>query len=168
MDKLPELYTHSVKNHNGQTRTLEPYFGDVLIIVNVATNCGLAKKSYVNLADILHRYMHQGLKVLLFPCNGFFQEPGDMKKVKELTSQYSDDFILYSPIDVYGQNKHPIFDYLCKKHDNGWYGSAIKWNFTKFLVDRKGNVLNRYGPGTNIKENDEILLAALKQEIKKE
>lgn len=156
-----KLYQHKVKDIDGRTQDFEQFKCKVLLIVNIASNCGLAKKNYINLAEILHLYQHKGFKVLLFPCNGYFQERNGLKEIKNLVSQYSDDFMIFEKIEVYGTKKHPIFEYLCSNFNNGWYGSWVKWNFTKFLVDRKGNVVNRYGPADTIQEDDECLKKAL-------
>lgn len=148
-----DLYSIPIKDYQGRTTTLSNYKNNVLLICNIASNCGLAKMNYTGLADVADMFKENGLKIILFPSNSFFQEPNAAKKIKDLTEEYSDNFLVFDKIDVCGNNKHDIFKYLCDNYDNGWYGNMVKWNFTKFLVDRKGNVRMRYGPMEGIDMN---------------
>lgn len=160
------LYTIPLKDSQGRPTTLEKYKHKVLLIVNIASNCGLAKKNYDRLSDLLHLYYNKGLRILLFPCHDFFQEPNSMKKIKETISEYSDQFELFDKISVIGSDKHELYGYLTDNFDNKWYGKFIKWNFTKFLVDRNGKVVMRYGPSECLGEKDKYLMKALEQDDK--
>lgn len=164
----PNLYTIPLKDSDGRNATLAKYASkNVLLIVNVASNCGLAKQNYEGLADLANKYAKDGLQVLLFPSNDFFQEPRAAKKVKEITDAYSDKFVVYDKISVWGSTKHPLYKYLTENYDNGWFGNVVKWNFTKFLVDRAGRVRMRYGPTDcieSVKDKDNKMLVEVLNE----
>jgi len=144
-----DLYDIPVRTIDGVDTTLEPYRGQPLLIVNVASRCGYTPQ-YDGLEALYRKYKDQGLVVLGFPCNQFGrQEPGDEKQIREFCDQnYSVTFPLFAKIDVNGAHAHPLYRYL-KSAKKGLLGrEAIMWNFTKFLVGANGAVLQRYGPRT--------------------
>jgi glutathione peroxidase len=131
---------------DGATRSMSDYRGHVLLIVNVASKCGYTPQ-YAGLEALYRKYKDQGLVVLGFPCDQFgHQEPGTEAEIQEFCSlTYNVTFPMFAKIDVNGESAHPLFRFL-KAERKGLLGSeAIKWNFTKFLVDRRGAVLKRYG-----------------------
>jgi len=155
------LYDIPVTSIDGTAGTLVGYRGQVLLIVNVASKCGFTPQ-YAGLEALYRRYRDQGFAILGFPCDQFaHQEPGDETEIMNFCSlNYDVTFPLYSKIEVNGDNAHPLY-VLLKKARPGLFGSeAIKWNFTKFLVDRSGAVVKRYGP-TDTPEQIEPDLRAL-------
>ena len=155
------LYDITVKTIDGSTGTLAAYRGQVLLIVNVASLCGFTPQ-YAGLEALYRRYREHGFAILGFPCDQFsHQEPGDEAEIKNFcTLTYDVTFPLFAKIEVNGSNTHPLYAHL-KKAQPGLLGSeAIKWNFTKFLVDRNGEVLKRYAP-TDTPEKIEADLCSL-------
>lgn len=145
-----DIYGFNVTTIDGQAQTLAPYRGWVLLIVNVASRCALTPQ-YARLQSLYERYRAQGFTVLGFPCDQFgHQEPGDNLEIKNFCSlTYRVTFPMFAKVEVNGDHAHPLFQYL-KSVRRGWLGScSIKWNFTKFLVDRDGAVLRRFGPITS-------------------
>lgn len=143
------IYDFVVKDIDGKDVNLSKYKGKVLLIVNVASKCGFTKQ-YSGLQKIYEKYKTKGLEILGFPCNQFGgQEPGTEKEIKEFCStNYNVTFPMFSKIDVNGENTHPLYAFL-KSNVKGIFGTEdIKWNFTKFLVDKNGNVLKRFAPQT--------------------
>jgi len=141
------IYDHSAKLNNGSDQSLADYRGHVLLIVNTASQCGFTPQ-YKGLQGLYAKYRDRGLEVLGFPCDQFgHQEPGDEQQIKTFCSAtYDVSFPMFAKIEVNGGDAAPLYKYL-KKEKPGLLGSeAIKWNFTKFLVDRKGNVVERYAP----------------------
>ena len=141
------LYEITVKTIDGQTETMENYRGQVLLIVNVASKCGFTSQ-YAGLEALYRRYRDKGFTILGFPCDQFgHQEPGSEAEIQSFCSlTYDVTFPLFAKIEVNGSGAHPLYTYL-KKAQPGLLGSeAIKWNFTKFLVNREGQVLKRYAP----------------------
>ena len=141
------LYDITVKTIDGTIEPLIYYRGQVLLIVNVASKCGFTPQ-YAGLEALYRRYRERGFAILGFPCDQFsHQEPGDEAEIKNFcTLTYDITFPLFAKIEVNGSNAHPLYAHL-KKAQPGLLGSeAIKWNFTKFLVDRNGEVLKRYAP----------------------
>lgn len=140
------VYDHQVKNINGKEVNLSEYKGKVLLIVNTASECGLTPQ-YEGLEELYKKYK-DNLEILAFPCNQFGgQEPGDEEKIKEFCDlRFNISFPLFSKIEVNGENTHPLYNYL-KQEAPGVMGTKkIKWNFTKFLIDREGNVIKRFAP----------------------
>ncbi|HET7307548.1 MAG TPA: glutathione peroxidase [Gammaproteobacteria bacterium] len=131
---------------DGRRETMAAWRGKVLLIVNVASRCGFTPQ-YAGLESLYRRYRDEGLVVLGFPCNQFaHQEPGTEAEIQEFcSSNYDVTFPLFAKIDVNGPNMHPLYRYL-KSQQHGLFGNRIKWNFTKFLVDRDGRVRKRYAP----------------------
>lgn len=143
------IFNLSFKNSNGNTVPLASKKGKVLLIVNTATKCGLAPQ-FKELESLHQKYKDQGLEVIGFPCNQFAsQEPTsnkDMKRTCEIN--FGVTFQLSEKIDVNGPNTDPIFEYL-KNNSRSMIGKNIKWNFTKFLVNRDGTEIKRFSPTTN-------------------
>jgi glutathione peroxidase len=140
------VHDFKVLDINGQEISLSQYKGKVLLIVNVASKCGFTPQ-YKGLEELFKEYKDQ-VVVLGFPCNQFgAQEPGDENEIKNFCSlNYDVSFPLYAKVDVNGKNAHPLFNFL-KSEKPGILGiEAIKWNFTKFLVDKEGKVVKRYAP----------------------
>jgi len=143
------IYEFEVKTISGETITMDAFKNKVLLIVNVASKCGFTNQ-YEGLESLYQKYKDKGLVVLGFPCNQFMnQEPLSEDEIKSFCSlTYGVTFPMFAKIDVNGENAHPLYKYL-KESKKGLLGSeAIKWNFTKFLVDKNGNVINRFAPAT--------------------
>ena len=141
------LYDIDVKTIDGRTESLSAYTGKTLLIVNVASECGFTPQ-YAGLEQLYREFKDRGLVVLGFPCNQFGrQEPGTESDIASFCSTtYHVTFPLFAKIDVNGAHAHPLYQWL-KSEKKGVLGTeAIKWNFTKFLVDRHGTVLRRYAP----------------------
>jgi glutathione peroxidase len=143
------VYDFDAVRLNGDKISLAQYRGKVLLIVNTASQCGFTPQ-YAGLEDLYRRFKDRGLVVLGFPCNQFgSQEPGDAAAIGQFcTTNYGVSFPMFAKIDTNGDNAHPLYVYL--KHEaTGLLGSeAIKWNFTKFLIDRDGNVIRRFASAT--------------------
>jgi glutathione peroxidase len=144
---MATIYDFSAKTIDGDEQKMSAYRGKTLLIVNVASKCGFTPQ-YEGLEALYRDFKPKGLVVLGFPCDQFgHQEPGDENEIKNFCSlNYEVTFPLFAKIDVNGPNAHPLYKYL--KHEaKGLLGSeAIKWNFTKFLVDSAGSVRKRYAP----------------------
>ncbi len=144
---MSELYNISVKDIDMNSVDLSSYEGKTLLIVNVASKCGFTPQ-YKDLQNLYEKYQDQGLEVLGFPCNQFgAQEPGTNEEVKSFCDlNYNVSFKMFDKIDVNGSNASPLFKYL--KHESpGIMGTeAVKWNFTKFLVNKDGQVVKRFAP----------------------
>ncbi|KPP98943.1 glutathione peroxidase [Marinobacter sp. HL-58] len=143
------IYDFSATDIRGEEHSLEEYRGKVLLIVNTASKCGFTPQ-FEGLQSLYSELKDKGFEVLGFPCNQFRnQDPEDDKAISEFCSlNYGVDFPMFAKIEVNGPNAHPLFGYL-KREARGLLGSeAVKWNFTKFLVNRDGEVVNRYPPTT--------------------
>jgi glutathione peroxidase len=143
---MSQIYDFSATDIRGAAQPLQQYQGKVLLIVNVASKCGFTPQ-YKGLEAVYRQYKDQGLAVLGFPCDQFgHQEPGDEQEIQNFCSMnYEVSFPLFAKIEVNGTGAHPLYQHL-KRSAPGVLGTeAIKWNFTKFLVDRKGQVVKRYG-----------------------
>ncbi|HEX5353064.1 MAG TPA: glutathione peroxidase [Rhodanobacteraceae bacterium] len=142
---MTTIYDFEANLLNGTLQKLDAYRGKVLLIVNVASKCGFTPQ-YAGLEALYRTHKDQGFEVLGFPCNQFgHQEPGDTAEIRNFCStKYDVTFPLFAKIDVNGADAHPLYKFL-KHAAPGVLGSeAIKWNFTKFLIDREGNVVRRY------------------------
>ena len=156
------FYDIEVKDINGNEFTMEKYKGKVLLIVNVASKCGFTNQ-YEGLEKLHEKYASKGLDVLGFPCNQFLsQEPGTEEEIKAFCQlNFGVKFDMFSKIDVNGDNTHPLYQYL-KDNSKGFMGiDTIKWNFTKFLVDKNGKVINRYAPSTKPSELEKDIVQQL-------
>lgn len=138
------FYDYKVKNISGEEVSMSDYNGKVVLIVNTASKCGFTKQ-YEGLEELYEKYKDQGFIILGFPCNQFgAQEPGGNAEIKNFcTSTFSVTFPMMSKIDVNGDDADPLYKFL-KKEKGGILGDDIKWNFTKFLIDREGNVVDRF------------------------
>ena len=143
-----DIYDFKVTDNKGKEVSLSEYKGKVLLIVNTATGCGFTPQ-YKGLEELYKKYKGQGLEILDFPCNQFgHQAPGTDQEINSFcTLNYDTTFPRFKKIDVNGENASPLYKWL-KKEKGGLFGSAIKWNFTKFLIDRNGKVVERYSPTT--------------------
>jgi glutathione peroxidase len=144
---MPSIYDFSVDDIHGKPVKLDKYRNKVMLIVNTASKCGFTPQ-YKGLEALYEKFHGKGLEILGFPCNQFgAQEPGTEKEIAQFCElNYGVTFPLFAKVEVNGRNTVPVYKYL-KAEKSGLLGSeAIKWNFTKFLVDRKGKVLARYAP----------------------
>ncbi|CAN7321676.1 glutathione peroxidase [Trinickia sp. LjRoot230] len=146
---LDALYGFSARTLDGQTVTLDRYRDKVLLIVNTASECGFTPQ-YAGLQQLYERYSARGFEILGFPCNQFgAQEPGDAAQIGSFCqTNYGVSFPMFDKVDVKGPNAHPLFRYLTGEAPGVLGTEWIKWNFTKFLVDRRGSVVKRYAPAT--------------------
>ena len=140
------IYDYVVKNDEGKDVSMSEYKGKVLLIVNTATGCGFTPQ-YEGLEELYKKYQSQGLEILDFPCNQFGEQaPGSIQEIKEFCQlNYDTNFPLFAKIDVNGEKEEPLYTYL-KSQQSGLFGSKIKWNFTKFLINREGNIVERFAP----------------------
>ena len=140
------IYDFTAQSLAGDDVQLQRYEGEVLLIVNTASACGFTPQ-YRGLEALQRAYGPRGFSVLGFPCNQFGgQEPGDARQIEQFcASNYDVTFPMFAKIDVNGSRAHPLYTYL-KGEKTGLLGSGIKWNFTKFLVDRTGKVVGRFAP----------------------
>jgi glutathione peroxidase len=138
----------TVKDIDGKEVPLSKFQGKVLLIVNTASQCGYTPQ-YKGLQEVYQRYKDQGLEILAFPANEFgVQEPGTDEQIKEFcASKYKVSFPLFSKIVVKGKAIHPLYDFLTSEESNPKFAGPIPWNFSKFLVNRKGEVIARFEPG---------------------
>jgi glutathione peroxidase len=142
------FYDYSAKLNDGSVTKLSKYKGKVLLVVNTASQCGFTPQ-YKGLQELYATYQDRGFAVLAFPCDQFgHQEPGSDDQIKSFCeTNYGVDFPLFSKIEVNGDDTHPLYKFL-KSEKGGLLGDSIKWNFTKFLIDKQGNVVDRYAPLT--------------------
>ncbi len=147
------IYDFQAKSLDGKEINFSQYKGDVVLIVNTASACGFTPQ-FKGLEELNKKYAGKGLRVLGFPCNQFGeQEPGDSTQIGAFCQKnYGVDFQMFEKIDVNGQNAHPLYKYLTSSVPGILGTEAIKWNFTKFLVDRHGNVIKRYA--SNVEPKD--------------
>ena len=156
------FYELEAKKMNGQMVKMEQYKGNVVLVVNTASKCGLTPQ-FKELEELYQTYHSKGLEILGFPCNQFAkQDSGSNQEIQEFCQlNYGVTFNMFEKIEVNGAHAHPIYRYL-KQEVKGLFGSEIKWNFTKFLIDRDGNVIKRYAPTvkpSKIANDIEILLS---------
>ncbi|NNF35904.1 MAG: glutathione peroxidase [Saprospiraceae bacterium] len=144
-----EFYNLSATDIRGKEVSFSEFKDKVVLVVNTASKCGLTPQ-YEELESLYKKYQDQGLVIIGFPCNQFGnQEPGTETEIQEnCLINYGVTFKMFSKVDVNGRNTHPVFSYL-KNELGGLLGSRIKWNFTKFLIDRKGYPYKRYAPTTS-------------------
>jgi glutathione peroxidase len=146
---MKSVFEFSPKNKAGVPTSLENYKGKVLLIVNVASKCGFTPQ-YKGLEELHKKYESQGFSVLGFPCNQFgAQEPGTMDEIESFCSlNYGVSFPIFQKVDVNGDNADPLYAHLKQNQKGILNTESIKWNFTKFLVDKEGQVMDRYAPQT--------------------
>jgi len=158
------IYDQSVKDINKNEVNLSDYEGKVLLIVNVASKCGFTKQ-YDGLQKLYEKYKDQGFEVLGFPCNDFGgQEPGTNEEIAEFCSlNFNVTFPMFDKVKVLGEDKHPLFKILTKNSNTG--DSNIKWNFEKFIIDKKGNVIERFRSIT--KPDGKKIISSIERELGK-
>jgi glutathione peroxidase len=158
------IYDFEVTTIDGATQTLEAYRDKVLLIVNVASQCGFTGQ-YAGLQELYERHQNNGLVVLGFPCNQFGQqEPGDEAAIKTFCSRYYNvTFPMFRKIEVNGKLAHPLFVFLKSARRGSFFTKSIKWNFTKFLVGRNGDVLKRFGPAASPARIEKSIVPLLDQ-----
>ena len=145
---MNSIYNFTIQMPNGTEKTLKEYEGKPLIVVNTASKCGLTPQ-FKGLQELYEKYSEQGLEIIGFPCDQFNNQ--EYENIEETTQfcqiNYGVTFPITAKIDVNGENAHPLFTFL-KKQKKGILSDNIKWNFTKFLIDREGQVVERYAPTT--------------------
>ena len=158
------VYEYDVKLITGEEISLETYRGQVLLIVNTASKCGFTPQ-YTELQKLYERYKEKGFVILGFPCNQFMaQEPGDDLEISGFCRMnYGVTFPMFSKIKVKGNEIHPLYNYLSNEAPGVLGSTAVKWNFTKFLVDKKGLPVKRYSPQTKPNEIEEDIVRLLEQ-----
>jgi len=155
---MKSVYDFSVKMTNGELKSLRDYEGKPLIIVNTASKCGFTPQ-FGKLQELYNKYEDRGLVILGFPCSQFANQ--EFENIEETTQfcqlNYSVTFPMFAKIDVNGEHTDPLFTFL-KEQKKGVISKNIKWNFTKFLIDRQGQVVERYAPATDPTKIEEDLL----------
>jgi glutathione peroxidase len=144
---MTTIYDFSAKTIDGTEQTLDAYRNKTVLVVNVASKCGFTPQ-YKGLEEMYEKFSDKGLVVLGFPCDQFgHQEPGDEAEIKNFCAlTYDVKFPMFAKVDVNGESAHPLYKYL-KTEAKGVLGTeSIKWNFTKFLIDKNGHVVKRYAP----------------------
>lgn len=146
---MPTLSDFTARTITGQEQGLDAYRGQVVLVVNTASKCGFTPQ-FEGLEELYEKYADQGFVVLGFPCNQFAsQDPGSNEEIAGFCQRnYGVTFPMFEKIDVNGDQAHPLFTWL-RQEKGGVLGDAIKWNFTKFLVGRDGEVIKRYAPTTD-------------------
>ncbi|GLT92800.1 hypothetical protein SLE2022_106160 [Rubroshorea leprosula] len=144
------IFDFTVKDIRGNDVSLSEYNGKVLLIVNVASQCGLTNSNYKELNVLYERYKSKGFEILAFPCNQFAgQEPGSNEDIQEVAcTRFKAEFPIFDKVEVNGKDAVPLYKFL-KSQKGGYFGDGIKWNFTKFLVNKEGKVVERYAPTTS-------------------
>ena len=158
------IYSFTLNSIDGKPAPLADYKGKVVLMVNVASKCGYTPQ-YSALESVYEKYKDQGFVILGFPANNFgAQEPGTNEEIKTFcTRKYNVSFPMYAKISVKGSDQDPLYTYLTKETGSGISGE-IKWNFTKFLVDRKGNVIQRFEP--EVKPDSKALTEAIEKQLR--
>ncbi|XP_011029255.1 PREDICTED: probable glutathione peroxidase 8 [Populus euphratica] len=149
--KHPEsVYDFTIKDANENDVDLSIFKGKVLLIVNVASKCGMTNSNYAELNQLYEKYKDQGLEILAFPCNQFGEEePGTNDQITDFVcTRFKSEFPIFDKIDVNGENASPLYKFL-KLGKWGIFGDDIQWNFAKFLVNKEGQVVDRYYPTTS-------------------
>lgn len=159
---MKEFYQFKAITLQGKEVSMENYKGKTVLVVNTASKCGLTPQ-YEGLESLYQKYQNKGLVILGFPCNQFGnQEPGDEKSISEgCLINYGVTFQMFSKVDVNGETAHPLFKFL-KKKLGSIFGSSIKWNFTKFLINADGEPVKRFSPTTKPEKIDRYLQKMLK------
>ena len=164
-EAMKSIYDFAMKDIDGNSLKLDQFQGKVILLVNVASRCGFTPQ-YTGLQNLYTKYKDEGLVVLGFPANNFGgQEPGSDSEIKTFcTTKYNVNFPMFSKISVKGNDQHPLYQFLTSKKTNPKFGGEITWNFNKFLVDRKGNIIARFG-SKDAPENEKVL-QAIEQALK--
>ncbi|KAK9824878.1 hypothetical protein WJX74_002509 [Apatococcus lobatus] len=154
------LYSYTVRDIDGKNLDIAKYRGKVLLIVNVASQCGFTTQ-YQGLSELHDKYKSKGFEILAFPCNQFgSQEPGTAGEIKSFAANRGAKFQIANKIDVNGTSEEPLYNFL-KSEQGGFLTKDIKWNFTKFLCNKEGKVIKRYGTSTEPSTFDQDIAAAL-------
>ena len=160
-EKAENIYQFHAKDIKGNDVSFSKYQDHPLIVVNVASKCGLTETNYKQLQELYEQYEGKGLRILGFPSGDFMnQEYDTSKEILDFIKQYNVTFDMFEKIHVNGDETHPLWKYL-KSRQGGFITNGIKWNFTKFIVDKKGQVVARFGPQTEPKEMEETLMLYL-------
>lgn len=161
IEKEVSIYDFEAKLLNGKSISLSKFKDKTIIIVNTASKCGLTPQ-YEGLENLYQKYKKQGLVILGFPCNQFGgQESGTSEEIKEFCSiNYGVSFTMFDKIDVNGKNAHPLFVYL-KSELGEFLSDAIKWNFTKFVIDKTGKPVKRFSPLTSPEDMEAFIVEIL-------
>merc|ERR1712003_90747 len=142
---VPAIKDIKLKDIDNRAIQPEKYVGKVLLVTNVASNCGFTASNYKDLVELYDKYRGDDFEILAFPCNQFGgQEPGSNSQIKDFTKKYGVEFQVTEKVNVNGPDTHPFFKYLKEKGPKSFLGNDAKWNFEKFLVDKDGNVVKRY------------------------
>merc|ERR1712176_596789 len=142
---VPALEEIKLKDIDNRSIDPSKYVGKVLLVTNVASNCGFTASNYKDLVELYDKYRGDDFEILAFPCNQFGnQEPGSNSQIKDFTKKYGVEFQVTEKVNVNGPDTHPFFKYLKEKGPKSFLGNDAKWNFEKFLVDKDGNVVKRY------------------------
>lgn len=162
LDKQQNIYSFEASTIQGKNISLDLYKGKTIIVVNTASKCGLTPQ-YEGLEKLYQEYKDQGLVILGFPCNQFGnQEQGTEADIEEFCEiNYGVSFPMFAKVEVNGKDAHPLFKYLKKELSGGLLGSRIKWNFTKFLIDKNGDPIKRYAPTVAPEKMEEDILKIL-------
>ncbi|KAF7048793.1 hypothetical protein CFC21_057475 [Triticum aestivum] len=166
-ESVPETSVHefTVKDCNGKEVCLDTYKGKVLLIVNVASKCGFTETNYTQLTELYQKYREKDFEILAFPCNQFLrQEPGSDQQIQDFAcTRFKAEYPVFQKVRVNGPDAAPLYKFL-KASKPGLFGSRIKWNFTKFLVDKNGKVINRYATATTPFSFEKDIQKALEEE----
>ena len=143
------IYNHSCNDNSGNLQNLSAFEGQALLIVNTASKCGFTPQ-YNGLQELQEKFKDSGFSVLAFPCNQFgAQEPGSSEEIQEFcTVNYGINFPIFEKVDVKGEDAHPLFKYLTSEKKGLLGSESIKWNFTKFLINKEGKPIARFAPNT--------------------
>lgn len=163
--KMNSIYDFTVKDIDGEDLKLEKFKGKVVLIVNVASKCGNTPQ-YEGLQKIYSKYKDQGFVILGFPANNFLgQEPGTNEEIKQFcTLNYNVTFPMFSKISVKGKDIAPLYKYLTEKETNPEFAGKISWNFNKFLIDRNGKIVARFG--SKVKPESEEIIGTIEKNLK--
>ncbi|XP_074312175.1 putative glutathione peroxidase 5 [Silene latifolia] len=144
------IHEFTVKDSRGRDVDLSVYKGKVLLVVNVASKCGFTESNYTQLTELYQKYKDKGLEILAFPCNQFLkQEPGTSEEAEQFAcTRFKAEYPIFQKVRVNGANAAPVYKFLRASKGGFFWGNSIKWNFTKFLIDKEGKVLERYGTTT--------------------
>ncbi|NQT64289.1 MAG: glutathione peroxidase [Candidatus Marinimicrobia bacterium] len=160
---MNKFYDYQAKSLTGASIEMSKYQGKVVLVVNTASKCGFTPQ-YTGLQKLHNDHHADGLEILGFPCNQFGkQEPGNSDTIKnECLINYGVTFQMFKKIDVNGKEAHPLYDYL-KGELKGTIGKSIRWNFTKFLLDRTGKSIKRFSPNTTPEQIEKYIIKLLKE-----
>jgi len=163
-DKMQSFYDFNATAINGDMVSMSKYKGKVVLVVNVASKCGFTPQ-YEGLEELYETYNDKNFTILGFPCNQFSeQEPGSHEEIQNFCKvNFGVTFPLFEKIEVNGENTHPLYKFLKHEATGILWTESIKWNFTKFLVDKKGKVISRYGSSTKPKEIEADIVKLLNE-----